>query len=530
MVVRELIALFGFEVDKKSAKTVDVKTAELFEKVKSTVVLAGTAVVGSFLVGVAESVGRLGDEIGKSSERLDMAAGALQELRYAAGRTEVDVAELEAGLRVVGRNAYEAANGNKEAAKSFAKLGVRVKDSNGKLKPSEQLLTEAADGIAKLTNHTERAALSTKVFGRSAGPALVPLLKLGSKGIADLRARARDLGGVLDDDLIRLAGEWDDSMKDVHDGVQGLKNAIGRALLPTMTKLNNAWVKLLMKHGDFIRQRLFRVVEGLGKAFGAFVELLANAADAIAEWAKNLDPLAGKFLSLGVAAAALAIILTLPAGSILLLIALVGLLIDDFYAWRDGGKSVLGDLLRSFEEFGSAFPAMSKAISFLGENIKVVFESIIQLVGSVVQLLFTVWDDPRAALRDFGQQVETLFGGLTDRIIERWKAVVDFIVGAVRSVMPKVGWVLDAARTVGGFVGGASEAVGGAVSSAASVVGRVAGGLVNEQSTQVEVNVNAQGATNPEAVGVAVARQVGMVIEDQNRAALSALTVAAARP
>lgn len=508
MVVRELIALFGFQVDQKSAVTVADQAKALFYKVKAIAGIGAAIAVGVFLKNVAAGVGQLADEVNTSAERLGIATRELQELRFAADQASVSREELSAGLRTLARNAFDAANGNKEASETFRKLGVRVRDAHGRLKPVGQILEESADGFRSLKSDTDRTALAQRAFGR-VGTALVPLVKQGTTAIVEMRKRANDLAAVMDDDLIRAGVEWDNSLKGVRASIQGLRNSVGKALLPVMTRLNKAWTQLLVKHGKFIRSTIFKVVDGLGRVFEALVKVIGNAADAALSWISSLDPLRSKILAASAALATLALFMALPGGALVVLLGLIGLIIEDFFTWRDGGKSVIGDLLGSMGGLTSAFPVLSKVVGSVLGHISELFQFVINLVGSLAQLLITVWTEPADALRTFGQQLQTLFG--LDPILDKLRELASLATSLASKLPSALGF-----KTT--------------MISASSGAGATVSGPSNVQTNNINVSVNASGATSPEAIALAQVRQTEMVLERQNRAALAALTPSVAQP
>ena len=69
---------------------------------------------------------------------------------------------------------------------------------------SEDLLADVADAFARIEDPAERVRLAFKLFD-SEGVALVNLLRGGSDALDEMRERARDLGIVLDEALVRDA-------------------------------------------------------------------------------------------------------------------------------------------------------------------------------------------------------------------------------------------------------------------------------------------------------------------------------------
>jgi hypothetical protein len=80
----------------------------------------------------------------------------------------------------------------------------RCATRGGNLRSSEDLLGDVADAFARIEDPAERLRLAFKLFD-SEGVALVNLLRGGSGALEEMRERARDLGIVLDEHLVRDA-------------------------------------------------------------------------------------------------------------------------------------------------------------------------------------------------------------------------------------------------------------------------------------------------------------------------------------
>jgi hypothetical protein len=83
-------------------------------------------------------------------------------------------------------------------------MGIALRDQDGHLRWSEDLLADVADAFARIEDSAERVRLASKLFD-SEGVALVNLLGDGSGALDQMRERARDLGIVLDEHLVRDA-------------------------------------------------------------------------------------------------------------------------------------------------------------------------------------------------------------------------------------------------------------------------------------------------------------------------------------
>ena len=111
---------------------------------------------------------------------------------------------LDMALRRFTRRTAEAAKGNGEAKDALASMGITLRDQDEHLRRGEDPLAGVADAFARIEDLAERVRLAFKLFD-SKGVALVNLLSDGSGALDQMRERARDLGIVLDEHLVRDA-------------------------------------------------------------------------------------------------------------------------------------------------------------------------------------------------------------------------------------------------------------------------------------------------------------------------------------
>ena len=165
--------------------------------------LAGVTTVGGLAALVNSSISAA-DAIGKTADKIGVGVEALQELRFAAKASGVEQQTLDMALQRFTRRTAEAAQGTGEAKDALAQMGIALRDQDGHLRRSEDLLADVADAFARIEDPAERVRLAFKLFD-SEGVALVNLLSDGSGALDQMRERARDLGIVLDEHLVRDA-------------------------------------------------------------------------------------------------------------------------------------------------------------------------------------------------------------------------------------------------------------------------------------------------------------------------------------
>lgn len=368
MIVRELLTLIGYKTDQASKRKAegglsDVKKQAL--AVSAAVVAIGAAATAVFtrLVG---DVAAAGDEIAKTSKQLGVNAQRLQELRFAANLAGASNSELNTTLRLIAKNADDAAKGTGEFAEDFERLGVKVTDANGNLKSADQLLLEVSAGMKTLATDSQRTALSQALLGRS-GAKLVPFLEQSTEEIRAQAERANELGEVYDEKLLGQSEQLVDAQRELQGSFTGIKLTIARELMPFAIRVVE-WLTdmvILIRgpvgRGLVILQRVFR---GLGRGLGFLVDLAEQLVEGIT----------GVEGGLKIMAAAAVVAWAVATAPMLFMLALLGLIgaaifvvIEDLEAMGEGGESVIGGLVGEFQflldETGSIFDAITGVIT-----------------------------------------------------------------------------------------------------------------------------------------------------------------------
>lgn len=177
---------------------------------------------GTVLLGIAGATG-VGALIGNSLEaaaaiddvaqKAGVSAGFLQEMRFAASQSGASARDMDDAItRLNRRLGLFVTTGGGPAKQAIEALGLSVQDSGGKLRGAESIFEEAVAKLSALTSEAEKSALASQLFGEDAGPRLVQLLNQGSDGIQQMRDRARALGLVMDEGLIRQAKSASDNL------------------------------------------------------------------------------------------------------------------------------------------------------------------------------------------------------------------------------------------------------------------------------------------------------------------------------
>jgi len=201
---------------------------------KAGAVLA-TAALGAVAVAVGQAIDRA-DEMRDLSIRTGIATEKLSEYGYAAKQTGTDIDGLSRGLKILSKNAAEAADAGSGKGKLFEALGINVKDAAGNLKQLDVLLPEVADKFKGLEDGTTKAALAQELFGKS-GLDLIEFLNQGSAGLQEAGDKAKSLGIIISGETAAAADEFNDKLGDLRAIAEGFALQLAAELLPRLIEL-----------------------------------------------------------------------------------------------------------------------------------------------------------------------------------------------------------------------------------------------------------------------------------------------------
>ena len=221
--------------------------------------VAGIAAGGGIALLINRSIAAA-DAVGKTADKLGVGTAALQELRYAAQLAGIEQTTLDMGLQRFTRRAAEAAKGTGEAKQALADMGIALKDQHGNIRRSEDLLNDVAEAFKNTRDPAERLRLAFKLFD-SEGVAMVNMLVEGGAALEATRQRARDLGIVLDEDLIRNAERAKDEMDTLGTVISANVTRALLGLAPALADASSWLADLAVDAGDAY-EKLKLIAEG----------------------------------------------------------------------------------------------------------------------------------------------------------------------------------------------------------------------------------------------------------------------------
>lgn len=457
--IRELLVKLGVDASDAGLKKFDRGLQTVKKGMAFAVV--GAVALGAALVKITKDTADAGDEAAKAAQRVGITAEEMQELAFAANLAGAEMSDVEVGFRRLAANAFDASNGTGEAKDAFDALGVSVLDSSGELKGQLALFEETAGRLSEVENLTRRAALAQDIFGRS-GSKLLPLLNQGADGIRRMREEARALGLVMSEEDTKAAEEFNDSLLRLSSIAKGLRNTIGTALIPRLTKAADATKEWFLANKDLIEQRLDDFLDDVERAGNSAVKALDKVNELIEsiggakQVVRIIEGIVAGFVALkgltvlsalvplvqgivaivgGVSLAAFAEFAAIALAVVGALL-LMGAVVDDLITFFRGGDSALGRFIEKFQGTNTIVGKAMALFAKLAERVKEVAEVALPILIGAGKLL----------LRGFTIQLKLigkLFTFLLDSIIlPLAEAFIDlwlFALDTVKSVFDSFG-------------------------------------------------------------------------------------------
>lgn len=181
---------------------------------RTTLGALGVALSGAELIHFTkEAVTSLAD-IGSSAKRVGATTDALQALRFEVKQGGGDIKDADTFLQRFAESASKAGTGGNYLAKVFFANGVALKDANGQLKSSVDLLVAYAKLVDNTAAHEDKLRLAREAGGKGSGAQMLEVLeKIARQGLPSVIDRLKELGIIVDKNMIDKADQIDKKWK-----------------------------------------------------------------------------------------------------------------------------------------------------------------------------------------------------------------------------------------------------------------------------------------------------------------------------
>lgn len=504
--IRELLVKLGVKADDKPLERFNTgiertKKGMLGLVKMAAVFTGGFALMAAGAIAAAVDTAAAGDAAAKTASQVGLTTASYQELEHAALMSNVEQQAFIVGMRTLARTAFMAGRGNKEQAATFAALGVSVHDVRGKLRPTDQLLGDIAEKFKGMPDDTRKTALAMRLFG-GAGASLIPMLNEGKGGLKALREEAHKLGLVISDETAAQADEFGDRLDNAKQALTGMRNVIGAALLPVLTRVLTVFRDWVIANRDFVKagaERAAKMLDTALKRILTTMYFLNAVAQKIGGWERVLKAatVAALALAAGFTAVMIAVNLTtiavglldvamaglatltaiaaffgLPvwATAVIILAALVAavaavtivvteaaaifavaaLAIDDFLTFMRGGDSIIGRFIDAWAKSDTVLGGVSRVLL----AVRNAFHALLLLAEPVERIVGQLAERGFDKLKVAGAAVADVFSKILE-LLAQWNVIdLSGFTGKLDSISGVINTIAGGLRTAATYLSG----------------------------------------------------------------------------
>lgn len=226
----------------KAARAADKRSKQIERRIRKTSQVAGkafkalsVAALAAFATiskGTSDAIQGMAD-MQDSADALGVTAKQYSSLAFAAKSVGVESGTLDNVLAKLNRRMANASTGSKQQQEMFAALGVSVKDVNGHMRSSIDVLEDIAKAYKRTGASTDFVATANQLLGNKFRD-IVPLISGGKDAMEALRKEAEATGNVFDDKTGRAAQDFETTMTKVRSTMKGLFTQVATELLPVL--------------------------------------------------------------------------------------------------------------------------------------------------------------------------------------------------------------------------------------------------------------------------------------------------------
>ena len=211
--------------------------------------LAATATATALAVLVDRSFQAV-DAIGKTATQTGIATDTLQAFHLAARESGTTVEGANTALIKFARSVGDAQRGVKTQSDIFKDLNVNLKNADGSMRSFDEILGDTAKGITQLGDQTARATALANLFGRQGVILTGAINDLSESGMKNFIQRAKDLGIVLSEKVIRRTEEFNDAIGVIKMQIGSFVNNITTSFLPVFEEMQKKIAKFIQSSVD----------------------------------------------------------------------------------------------------------------------------------------------------------------------------------------------------------------------------------------------------------------------------------------
>ena len=182
---------------------------------------------GDAFLDAATSAAEYGDNVDKMSQKMGISAEAYQEWEAVMQHSGTSMETLKASMKTM-------ANAAQKGNEAFQALGITEEEVA--TLSQEDLFGRVIEGLQGMEEGTERTYLAGQLLGRGATE-LGALLNTSAEDTQAMKDRLHELGGVMSDEDVAAAAQFEDSLQDMTTGFDALQRNLVSGFLPAMSQV-----------------------------------------------------------------------------------------------------------------------------------------------------------------------------------------------------------------------------------------------------------------------------------------------------
>jgi len=355
---------------------------------------------GDAFLDAATSAAEYGDGVDKMSQKMGVSSEFFQEMDAVLRHSGTSMESLKASMKTM---ATAAQQGNE----AFQALGISEEEVANL--SQEDLFARVIEGLQGMEEGTERTYLAGQLLGRGATE-LGALLNTSAEDTQAMKDRLHELGGVMSDEDVKAAAQFEDSLQDMTTGFDALQRNLVSGFLPSMSQ----------------------VMDGVSDIFAGDTDKgLENISTGIESFLGNIGNIAPKILETGaslVSTLAQSIMSNLPKLITIggeQMVALMEGMSQNLPAIMEAVQNIISTLMQTM---GEVYPKiLPMGFELLRTIVKGVSEALPELIPMAAELFATLWSAVSEYLPQLPELGITILSALADGLIAALPTIIETV-------------------------------------------------------------------------------------------------------
>ncbi|EMF4027972.1 transglycosylase SLT domain-containing protein [Escherichia coli] len=410
--IKDFLVSLGFDIDQAGAN----KFEAVLKGVTANVLKVGAVVEGAALsiVGFTTQIANGLDKIYWASQRTGASVQGIKALGYAASQTGASAESAMSSLE--GLAGFMRSNPGAEGF--LNRLGVQTRDASGKMRDTAAIFTGVGQKLNNMPYY--RAKQYAQMLGIDENTLMA--MRRGMGQFSSEYALTAKRIGFNAESAAKQSNIFMTSMRNLTMTLGQAKDKIGSNLAGGLAGSIDNFRRQILDNWPKIEAVITKIIKGILWAGDAITRVLwrtGQAVEGVIAWFKKLNPATQQLIALfsGLLVAWRLLntaFMSSPLGMITTLIIALGLLLDDYQAWKEGGKSLI--------DWGKWKTEIDQAVKMIGDLKKTVTD----LTKALAKLLGI---DPKSwSLKwDFSNFISQMgeFGKMLNMIADLLNAIKD---------------------------------------------------------------------------------------------------------